>query len=147
MLIMGSLAATIGVVIGLIYNICYALFSGNGFVHTEQDSNPPGEPHIKPPPLPDRQPSARIRLLRIRLSVWQGNPLPWYLDLPTELLAKAFAPCVLFLAGAATVGSFSELGSIHSAVLPALLVALQSLVLPFVVRGLLTLFGSVGIAN
>ena len=66
-----------------------------------------------------------------------GQPLPWFLDQPIEMLSRGFSPCVLFLAGAATFGSFTELGSVRSAALPALLVLLKSLVLPFCIRAVL----------
>ena len=70
-----------------------------------------------------------------------GQALPWFVDLPVEMLSRGFSPCVLFLAGAATFGSFTELGSVRSAALPALLVLLKSLVLPFSIRALLHLAG------
>ncbi|KAL1518579.1 hypothetical protein AB1Y20_002867 [Prymnesium parvum] len=71
-----------------------------------------------------------------------GRPLPWFLDRTTALLGRAFTPLVLFLAGAASVGSFAGLSSIHAASLPALLVGLQSLLLPFLIRLIIQAFGA-----
>ena len=67
--------------------------------------------------------------------------LPWYLDQPLRLLGRAFTPLVLFLAGSASVGSFTQLASLRAAALPALWVGLQSFLLPFLARVLVQSFG------
>ena len=67
--------------------------------------------------------------------------LPWFLDQPLDLLGRPFTPIVLFLAGSASVGSFTQLASLRAAALPALWVSLQSFVLPFLARVLVESFG------
>lgn len=60
----------------------------------------------------------------------RGAPLPFFLEDLAKLLGGAFGPIVLFMAGAANVGSFTQLGALESARLPLLTVLLKSLVLP-----------------
>ena len=56
----------------------------------------------------------------------KGAPLPFFLDDVVSLLAGAFAPGVFFLAGTASVGSFSQLARLDSAWLPLALALLKS---------------------
>ena len=62
-----------------------------------------------------------------------GATLPFFLDNLAKLLGAAFGPIVLFIGGAANVGSFAELGRLESALMPLLTVLLKSLVLPTIV--------------
>lgn len=79
----------------------------------------------------------------VALVTWGGfgQPLPWFLDMPCVLLGRAFSPLVLVLAGAATAGSSAMLGSISGISLPAALVCLQSIAMPFLARFLTTALG------
>lgn len=71
----------------------------------------------------------------------KGAPLPFFLDDVVSLLAGAFAPGVFFLAGTASVGSFSQLARLDSAWLPLALALLKSLVLPAIIKGTVAALG------
>ena len=60
----------------------------------------------------------------------RGAALPGFLLNLTTTLGSAFGPIVLFMAGAANVGSFGQLAVLDSALLPLLTVLLKSIVLP-----------------
>lgn len=71
----------------------------------------------------------------------RGAPLPFFLENLTTLLGQAFGPIVLFMAGTATVGSFSQLGELDSAIMPIATVLLKSFLLPTVVLCVVSLLG------
>lgn len=71
-----------------------------------------------------------------------GRPeLPWYIASVVGMAEQAFTPLVLFIAGLGTRGSIGSLMSLHSAILPASLVMLKSLLLPVVAYGCVLLLG------
>ena len=71
----------------------------------------------------------------------RGAALPFLLDDVVTMLAGAFAPGVFFLAGSTSVGAFTQLTSLSSAVLPLALVLLKSLILPTLIEVLVRLLG------
>lgn len=77
-------------------------------------------------------------------TVWRlliGPTLPSLVDSFTRTCGQAFTPLVLYLAGCASVGTFGKLARLQSAVLPAALGALQSLLLPILCRTFTAAFG------
>ena len=72
----------------------------------------------------------------------KGASLPFFLDDLCVLLGSAFGPMVLYMAGAANVGSFEKLAALNSALMPLLTVLLKSILLPTIVMSLLSLFGA-----
>ena len=67
-------------------------------------------------------------------SVWnlstQRAPLPWWLGVPIQIAGQGFKPLVLVVGGMALSSSLGHLISLRLAVLPTILVALKSVVLP-----------------
>ena len=57
----------------------------------------------------------------------RGAALPVVLQKATDTLGAGFAPCIFFLMGAASVGTFSKLASLDNVPLPLTMVLLKSL--------------------
>ena len=71
----------------------------------------------------------------------RGAHLPFFLDDVCVLLGSAFGPMVLYMAGAANVGSFERLAELDSALMPLLTVLLKSVLLPTFVASLIGWLG------
>lgn len=71
----------------------------------------------------------------------RGAQLPFFADDVVTMLSGAFAPGVFFLQGTSSVGAYSQLGSLSSAVLPLTLVLLKSLILPTLIKVLVGALG------
>ena len=73
-----------------------------------------------------------------------GAELPTILRRATETLGDGFPPCIFFLMGASSYGTFSKLAALENVPLPLTMVCLKSFILPPLIRGLALAFGAVG---